>query len=71
MDYQQKYELTLDKSTRELAELSKSYNELESDLDITKAVNESCRNQSNAQYSRWETLEISGILENIDDGELD
>ena len=45
LDYQQKYELTLDKSTRELADLSKSYNKLESDLDLTKAVNESFRNQ--------------------------
>ena len=26
---------------------------------------------SNAQYSRRETLEISGIPENIDDGELE
>ena len=80
MDYQQKYDITLDKISKELAELRKSYNKLESDLAITKAVNESLRNQiitlerqcwSNAQYSRRETLEISGIPENIDDGELE
>ena len=80
LDYQQKYDITLDKISKELAELRKSYNKLESDLAITKAVNESLRNQiitlerqcwSNAQYSRRETLEISGIPENTDDGELE
>ena len=79
MDYQRKYDITLDTITKELAELCKCYNKLESDLDISKAVMESLRNQivtlerqcwSNAQYSRWETLEVSGIPENIDDGEL-
>ena len=64
LDYQQKYDITLDKISKELAELRKSYNKLESDLAITKAVNESLRNQiltlerqcwSNAQYSRRET----------------
>ena len=77
LDYQQKYDSTLDKISKELAELRKSYNNLESDLTITKAVNESLRNQiitlerqcwSNAQYSRRETLEISGIPEDTDDG---
>ena len=80
LDYQQKYDITLDKISKELAELRKSYNKLESDLAITKAVNESLRNQiltlerqcwSNAQYSRRETLEISGKPENTDDGELE
>ena len=45
LDYQQKYDITLDKISKELAELRKSYNKLESDLAITKAVNESLRNQ--------------------------
>ena len=80
MDYQQKYGITLDKISKELAELRKSYSKLESDLAITKAVNESLRNQlltlerqcwSNAQYYRQETLEISGVPENIDDDELE
>ena len=79
MDYRQKYDITLDKISKELAELRKSYNKLGSDLAITKAVNESFKNQiltlerqcwSNAQYSKRETLEISGIPENIDDVEL-
>ena len=72
LDFQQKYDITLDKISKELAELCKSYNRLESDLAITKAVNESFRNQiltlerqcwSNAQYYRWKTLQISGIPE--------
>ena len=80
MGYQQKYDITLDKISKELAELHKSYNKLESDLAITKELNESLRNQiitlerqccSNAQYSSWETLEISGTPENNDDGELE
>ena len=45
LDYQQKYDITLDKMSKELAELRKSYNKLESDLVITKAVNESLRSQ--------------------------
>ena len=78
--YQQKYGITLDKISKELAELRKSYSKLESDLAITKAVNESLRNQilrlerqcwSNAQYSKRETLEISGVPENIDNDELE
>ena len=76
MDYQQKYGITLDKISKELAELRKSYSKLESDLAITKAVNESLRNQirtleryrwSNASYSRWKILEISAVPEIIDD----
>ena len=45
LDYQQKYDITLDKISNELTELVKSYNKLESDLAITKAVKESFRNQ--------------------------
>ena len=80
LDYQQKYDVTLDEITKELAELRKSYKKLESDLVVTKAVNEPLRNQivklerqcwSNAQYSKRETLEISGIPKNIDEGELE
>ena len=65
LDYQQKYDITLDKISKELAELHKSYNKLESDLAITKAANESLWNQiltlerqcwSNAQYSTQEIL---------------
>ena len=74
LDYQQKYDITPDKISKELAELRKSYNKLESDLAITKAVNELLRNQilklerqcwSNAQYSRrklWKYLEYQKIL---------
>ena len=80
LDFQQKYDITLDKISKELAELSKSYNRLESDLAITKAVNDSFRKQiltlerecwSNAQYYRWKTLQISGTPENIDDSQLE
>ena len=65
LDYQQKYDITLDKSSKELANLHKSYNKLKSDLAITKGVNESFRNQiltlerlcwRNAQFFRQEIL---------------
>ena len=68
--------LLLIKSVKKLAELSKTYNKLESDLAITKAVNESLRNQiltlerqccSIAQCSCGKTPEIFGIPENIAD----
>ena len=80
LDYQQKYDIILDKISKELAKFRKSYNKLESNLTISKTVNESVRNQiltlerqcwSNAQLFRRETLEISGIPENIGDGELE
>ena len=78
--FQQEYEITLDEISKELAEIRKGYNRLESDLAITEEVKDSLRNQiltleyqcwSNAQYPRQKTLEISGIPENIDDGELE
>ena len=77
---QQKYDITLDKISKELPEFRKSYDKLESELATIKVVNELFKNQivtlerqcwSNAQYSKRETLEISGIPENIDDGELE
>ena len=80
LDYQQKYDITLTKNSKELADLRKNYNKLEADLAITKAVNVSLRNQiltlerqdwRNAQYSIRKTLKICGIPENIDDGELE
>ena len=80
LDYQHKYDITLGKITKKLAELRKSYNKLELDMAITKPVKESFRTQiftlkcqcwSNVQYSRRKTLEISGILEKIDDGEVE
>ena len=39
LGYQQKYDTTLDKISKELAEVHKSYIKSESDLAITKAVN--------------------------------
>ena len=80
LDYQHQYDITLGKITKKLAELRKSYNKLELDMAITKPVKESFRTQiftrkrqcwSNVQYSRRKTLEISGILEKIDDGEVE
>ena len=80
LDYQQNYDILLDEISKKLAELSKSYNKLEADLENTNAVNESFRNQViTLEYQCWrnvqdysrETSEISGILENIDDGELE
>ena len=80
LDYQQNYDIFLDKISKELAELWESYNKLEADLEYTNVVNEAFRNQiitleyqcwGNAQYFSRETLETSGIPENIDDGELE
>ena len=76
LDYQQKYDITLDKISKELAELCKSYNRLESDLAITKPFRKQILTLerqcwSNAQYYRWKTLQISGIPENIDDSKLE
>ena len=45
LNYQQKYDITLNKIIKELAEIRSSYNKLELDLAIIKAVIESFRNQ--------------------------
>ena len=45
LNYQQKYDITLNKIIKELAEIRNSYNKLEQDLAIIKAVIESFRNQ--------------------------
>ena len=76
LDFQQKYDITLDKISKELAELCKSYNRLESDLAITKSFRKQILTLerqcwSNAQYYRWKTLQIFGTPENIDDSQLE
>ena len=38
LDYQQKYDITLDKISKELAELRISYNKLESDLLLLRQL---------------------------------
>ena len=64
---QQKYDITLDKISKELPEFRKSYGKLESELATIKVVNELFKNQivtlerqcwSNAQYSKLEDQKI-------------
>ena len=45
LNYQQKYDITLNKIIKEFAEIRNSYNKLELDLAIIKVVIESFRNQ--------------------------
>ena len=70
--YKERFDSTLSAITDELKELKTDFRKLESDLAISRYVNNQLTNQlilverkcwANKQYSRRECLEISGIPE--------
>ena len=72
LDYKERFDSTLSAITDELKELKTDSRKLESDLAISRYVNNQLTNQlilverkcwANKQYSRRECLEISGIPE--------
>ena len=65
LNYQQKYDITLNKIIKELAEIRNSYNKLELDLAIIKAVIESFINQN---LTHWNAN--AGAMLNNPDGKL-
>ena len=83
LEYQSKFEITLssiDDIKTDLSELRKYYEELESDVIITKQVNTKlcdkmkfleCRCWVNEQYFRRECLKTSGVPESVTNNDLE
>ena len=80
LDYKERFDSTLSAITDELKELKTDFRKLESDLAISRNVNDKLTKQlilverkcwANEQYSRRECLEISGIPESIQDDDLE
>ena len=80
LDYKKRFDSTLSAITDELKELKTDFRKLESDLAISRNVNDKLTKQlilverkcwANEQYSRRECLEISGIPESIQDDDLE
>ena len=72
LDYHSKFVSTLAGIRNKLSDLKKDFEQLRSDLSITKLVNTKLKENvislerqtwNNSQYSRRECLELSGILE--------
>ena len=80
LDYQSKFDSTLAVIRNELSDLKKDFEQLGSDLSVTKLVNTKLKEKvvslerqtwSNSQYSRRECLECSGIPESIENTYLE
>ena len=80
LDYQSKFDSRLAGIRNELSDLKKDFEQLRSDLSVTKLVNTKLKENvvnlerhtwSNSQYSRRECLELSGILETIENKDLE
>ena len=80
LDYQSKFDSTLAAIKNELSDLNKDFEQLRSDLSITKLVNTKLKEKvvslerqtwSNSQYSRRECLELSGIPETTENKDLE
>ena len=80
LDYQSKFGSTLAGIRNELSDLKKDFEQLRSDLSVTKMVNTKLKEKvvslerqtwSNSQYSRWECIVPSGIPETIENKDLE
>ena len=75
IDYQNKFDTVLNNINSELLDLKNKFTKLESDLEISRNVNNKLTDQvtmlerkfwENEQYSRKEYIEISGIPQSIE-----
>ena len=80
LDYQDKFNLSLANISKYIGELKYKFEKLESELVVFKSVNSNlCKKITtlgreccaNNQYSRQECLKMSGILENIENKDLE
>ena len=80
LGYKERFDSTLSAINDELKELKTDFRKLESDLAISRNVNDKHTKQlilverkywANEQYSRQECLEVSGIPESIQDDDLE
>ena len=80
MDYQNKFDTVLNNINSELLDLKNKFTKLESDLEISRNVNNKLVDQvtrlerkcwGNEQYSTRECIEISGIPQSIEQIDLE
>ena len=80
MDYQNKFDTVLNNINSELLDLKNKFTKLESDLEISRNINNKLVDQvtrlerkcwENEQYSRRECIEISGIPQSIEQIDLE
>ena len=80
MDYQNKFDTVLNNINSELLDLKNKFTKLESDLEISRNINNKLVEQvtrlelkcwENEQYSRRECIEISGIPQSIEQIDLE
>ena len=80
LDYKDKFDITLMNINKELTDLRNKFTKLESDLTISKNINSKLSSQltkvetkcwADAQYSRRQCLEISGIPDSISHNDLE
>ena len=80
LDYQGKFNSTLDDSKNNFDELRTKFTKLEADVNISRNINSKLSNRlinverkcfANKQYTRRECLEISGIPPSVKDTELE
>ena len=80
MDYQNKFDTVLNNINSELLDLKNKFTKLESDLEISRNINNKLVEQvtrlerkcwENEQYSRRECIEISSILQGIEQIDLE
>ena len=80
MDYQNKFDTVLNDINSELLDLKNKFTKLESDLEISRNVNNKLVDQvarvertwwENEQYSRRECIDISGIPQRIEQIDLE
>ena len=80
MDYQNKFDTVLNNINSELLDLKNKFTKLESDLEISRNINNTLVEQvtrlerkcwENEQYSRRECIEISGIPQSIEQIDLE
>ena len=80
LEYQSKFDSTLTNKNKEISDLTKNYEKMQSELCISRQVSSKLREQivslerqclSNSQYSRRECLELSGLPDSIENAELE
>ena len=78
LDYQSKFDSMLPGIRNELSALKKDFEQLRSDLSVTKLVNTKLQvvslerqTWSNSQYSRRECLELSDVHETVENKDVE
>ena len=80
LEYQSKFDSTLTNKNKEISDLRKNYEKMQSELCISRQVSSKLKEQivslerqclSNSQYSRRECLELSGLPDSMENAVLE